>query len=87
MTVVLQGPKRPVNMTLNEALVREARTLTRSLSDTVEALLAAYVEAEKLKRADGERRIESTIDHAITHYEEFGVVGAEYSPVEEQQVN
>ena len=67
-------------MKLNEALVREARELTPDLSATVEALLAAYIEAERLKRAEKEQRIENTIDFAIAHFDEFGVIGAEYAP-------
>jgi antitoxin CcdA len=37
--------KRPVNMTLNEDLVRRARGLTTNLSETVETLLAGFVDA------------------------------------------
>jgi len=81
MAAVIHGPRRPVNIRLNEALVREARELTTDLSGTVEALLAAYIEAERLKRADKERRIENTIDFAIAHFDEFGVIGSEYAPV------
>lgn len=81
MTAVLRGPKRPVNLRLNEALVPEARELTPDLSGTVEALLATYIEAERLKRAENERRIENTIDFAIAHFDEFGVIGAQYAPV------
>lgn len=33
------------------------------------------------EQAARERRIENTIDMAIAHYEEFGIIGAEYSPV------
>jgi antitoxin CcdA len=81
MTAVLRGPRRPVNIRLNEALVREVRELTPDLSETVEVLLAAYIEAERLKRAETETRIENTIDFAIAHFDEFGVIGAEYAPV------
>jgi antitoxin CcdA len=81
MTAVLRGPRRPVNIRLNEALVREVRELTPDLSETVEVLLAAYIEAERLKRAETETRIENTIDFAIAHFDECGVIGAEYAPV------
>ena len=81
MTVVLNGPKRPVQLRLDEALVREAGRLTPDLAATVETLLAGYVEAEIQKRADRERRLETTIDLAIAHYDEFGVIGAEHSPI------
>ena len=80
MTAVLRRPKRPVRMRLDEALVREARELTTDLSETVEALLAAFIEAERRKREDKNSRIENTIDCAIAHFEEFGVIGAEYAP-------
>ena len=81
MNYVPRGPKKPVNMTLSEDLVREARRLTKNLSETVEALLAEHVSAEMRKREDKERRTENTIDMAIAHYEEFGIIGAEHSPI------
>jgi antitoxin CcdA len=80
MIAVLRGARRPVRMRLNEALVREARELTPDLSETVETLLAAYIDAERLKRTEKERQIENTIDFAIAHFDEFGVIGAEYAP-------
>lgn len=81
MNHVARSPKRPVNLTLSEDVVREARLLTRNLSETVETLLADYVEAERARHVDRERRIENTIDAAIAHYEEFGIIGAEHSPI------
>lgn len=76
-----RGTKRPVNLTLSDDLLREARLLTRNLSETVEVLLSDYVATERAKQMDRDRRIENTIDAAIAHYEEFGIVGAEYSPI------
>ena len=35
--------KRPVNLTLNEALVAQAKTYTPNLSATMESLLAEFV--------------------------------------------
>ena len=46
MNYVPRGPKKPVNMTMSEDLVRETRRLTKNLSETVETLLAAHVAAE-----------------------------------------
>lgn len=40
--------KRPVNLTLNEGLVAQAKTYTNNLSATMEELLAQYV-AEQLQ--------------------------------------
>jgi len=53
--------KRPVNMTLNEDLVRRARTMTSNLSETVESLLAAYVDEADARDASLQRQIEDHI--------------------------
>jgi antitoxin CcdA len=42
--------KRPVNLTLSENLVIEARTMTGNLSAVVESLLIEYVEKERESR-------------------------------------
>jgi antitoxin CcdA len=42
--------KRPVNLTLNEQLVAQARALTPNLSATVDSLLAAFVAEEHQRR-------------------------------------
>ena len=42
--------KRPVNLTLNENLVNEARGMTSNLSRVVESLLEDFVEKERLRR-------------------------------------
>ena len=39
--------KRPVNLTLSESLVSQAKTLTDNLSGVVEALLADFVSRER----------------------------------------
>ncbi len=41
--LVDQSRKRPVNLTLNEALVAQARAYTSNLSATMEALLSDFV--------------------------------------------
>ena len=55
--------------------------LIAHLSDMVDAPLIEHVAAEEHKREDKERRTENTIDMAIAHYEELGVIGAEHSPI------
>jgi post-segregation antitoxin (ccd killing protein) len=40
---VTSGRKRPVNLTLSENLVAQAKTYTSNLSATMESLLAEYV--------------------------------------------
>ena len=47
----LDARKRPVNLTLNEDLVTQARAVTDNLSAVVESLLADYLEQEKQRRA------------------------------------
>lgn len=39
--------KRPVNLTINEALVTQAKAFTNNLSATMESLLAEYVAAQQ----------------------------------------
>ena len=49
---VEQSRKRPVNLTLNEALVAQAKAHTNNLSATVESLLAEFVAShQQAKRA------------------------------------
>lgn len=79
MNYIPRGPKKPVNMTLSEDLVREARRLTNNLSATVETLLADYVEAERRKRADRVQTIDESIRLIQAHQEEFGLWGEEFS--------
>ncbi|MDP2066760.1 MAG: type II toxin-antitoxin system CcdA family antitoxin [Burkholderiaceae bacterium] len=46
-TLVEQSRKRPVNLTLNEALVAQAKAYTSNLSATMEALLADFVASQQ----------------------------------------
>ena len=50
---LIAGLKRPVNLTLNQALVAQAKAFTPNLSATVEELLAEYVVDQR--RAHQER--------------------------------
>lgn len=43
--------KRPVNLTLNEDLVAQARAVTDNLSSVVESLLADYLAQERQRHA------------------------------------
>ena len=47
----LTARKRPVNLTLNEDLVAQARAITGNLSAVIETLLADYVAEEQRRRA------------------------------------
>ena len=79
MAYIASGPKKPVNMTLSEDLVREARLLTSNLSDTVEQLLCNFVEQRQKRREDKERRIDATLRALDEHDEKYGIWGEEYS--------
>jgi antitoxin CcdA len=53
--------KRPVNLTLNEGLVLQARGLTDNLSGVVESLLAGYVEHERQQKLAKANTAEATV--------------------------
>ena len=57
----LAARKRPVNLTLNEDLVAQARGMTDNLSGVVESLLASYVEQERQQRLAQAKALEATI--------------------------
>ena len=46
-TSVASTRKRPVNLTINEALVAQAKTYTSNLSATMESLLAEFVVSQQ----------------------------------------
>ncbi|GAB4208892.1 MAG: hypothetical protein Fur0019_15140 [Tibeticola sp.] len=50
MPPIVSARKRPVNLSLNESLVDEARRYTGNLSETVESLLADFVHAHQKAR-------------------------------------
>jgi antitoxin CcdA len=71
--------KRPVNLTLNESLVNQAKTLTDNLSSVVELLLTDFVE-----RAQRERLQKTKIvDAAMVSWNQFnsdsGSIADEYA--------
>ena len=47
--------KRPVNLTLNEGLVEQARSYTDNLSATIDGLLAEYVQRQRLVDLDRQK--------------------------------
>lgn len=53
--------KRPVNLTLNEDLVAQARAVTDNLSAVVESLLADYITQEKQRRAAEANAVRETV--------------------------
>jgi len=60
--------KRAVNLSLDEDLVGQARAFTDNLSERVEILLGAWLEAEQAKRAEADR----TLEQAAAAWNAFG---------------
>jgi antitoxin CcdA len=60
--------KRPVNLTLNEDLVAQARDLSGNLSGVVESLLCDFVIKERQRRAGVAEEAHAT----VTLWNEFG---------------
>lgn len=80
-TYNLQARKRPVNLTLNEDLVVQARNLTDNLSSVVESLLAHYVENGHQQRMAKARTLEITIATWNDFNVRRGSFADEYSPL------
>jgi post-segregation antitoxin (ccd killing protein) len=74
--------KRAVNLTLNEDLVAQARSVTPNLSAVVEALLADFLAREKQKRADAIEAAKETCATWNRVYEQYGSPADEYSNLE-----
>lgn len=70
--------KRPVNMTLNEDLIRCARDLTPNLSQTVETLLAAFVDNAEAQAARREQQIEAHIAASDAFVAKYGTLADEF---------
>lgn len=57
----MSAVKRPVNLTISEALVKEAKTMTDNLSGVVESLLTEFVAQETAKRTAQGHALKQTI--------------------------
>lgn len=75
----LAARKRPVNLSLNEDLVAQARGLTDNLSGIVEALLVDFLTAEKKRRASEEQSIRATIETWNRFAEKHGSFADDHS--------
>ncbi len=73
--------KRPVNLTLNEDLVSQVKSMTGNLSSVVESLLAEFVSREKRERLQKSK----TVEAAVAAWNKFnsgsGSIADEYSPL------
>lgn len=75
----VNAPKRPVNMTLNEDLVRCAREYATNLSEQVERLLVDYVVNERKRRAEEDGRLDAAITAWNDFDEKYGSFADEHS--------
>lgn len=61
MTALESTAKKPVNLSLNEALVRESRAYCGNLSAKVEEMLQAYVDAERQARSQYQQQAQAAV--------------------------
>jgi antitoxin CcdA len=73
--------KRPVNLTLNEDLVQEAKGMTDNLSGVVESLLSDFVAQEKNRRLTRAKALETTIAVWNDFNAKSGSFADEYPPL------
>lgn len=81
MTTIQSNParKRPVNLTLNEDLVLQAKGMTNNLSAVVESLLADYVAQHHEERSARKRQAEMAATAWNAFNEHSGSFADEYS--------
>lgn len=71
--------KRPVNLTLNEDLVSQAKLMTGNLSGVVESLLSEFVERERKERLVKTQVVEATVATWNKFNSKSGSIADEYS--------
>jgi antitoxin CcdA len=72
------APKKAINVTVNEDLLRQVRALTRSLSGTLEDLLAAFVAQERARRRDEDEQVDRLILRINALHAEHGLLSSEF---------
>jgi antitoxin CcdA len=78
-TYNLAARKRPVNLTLNEDLVAQVRSVTDNLSGVIESLLADFLAAEKQRRATETQMVRAAIATWNRFAEKHGSFADEHS--------
>ncbi len=76
-----EARKRPVNLSLNEQLVSEARALSGNLSAKVEELLTEYVQREHGARARRQRAADIACREWNAVLDAHGSFADAYSPL------
>lgn len=76
-----QATKRPVNLTLSENTVEQARRYTNNLSATVDGLLTEFIAREGQAREE-KRQLYAKVSEAWNQFDErYGTFGADHSPL------
>ena len=75
----LEARKRPVNLTLNEDLVQQAKGMTDNLSRVVELLLSDFVAQEQKHRLAKSKTLAATIAVWNDFNAKIGAFADEYS--------
>jgi antitoxin CcdA len=73
------APKRALNITLNDDLIRQARLYTRNLSGTLEDLLQDFVERERARRRAEDAVMDQVIDGLNAFHRAHGLLSDEFS--------
>ena len=71
--------KRAVNLTLNEDLVSQVKSMTDNLSAVVETLLAEFVNRERRERLQKAKALEATVAVWNKFNSQSGSIADEYS--------
>ncbi len=76
---VRTAAKRPINVSLNDDLVRQARLYTSNLSGTLEDLLRDFVDRERARRRTEDAALDRVIDGLNEFHREHGLLSDEFS--------
>ena len=71
--------KRAVNLSLNEDLVSQVKSMTDNLSAVVETLLAEFVNRERRERLERSKALEATVAVWNRFNSKSGSIADEYS--------
>jgi len=72
------APKRALNVSINEDLVRQARIYTSNLSGTLEDLLQAFVAQEEARRREDDAAVDQIIEFFGAFNLEHGLLSDEF---------
>jgi antitoxin CcdA len=71
--------RKPVNLSLREDLVAQAKRHTRNLSGTVETLLADYIAQAEARRRASDAELDAVLDALDAHHAAHGLLSDEFN--------